>query len=86
MGVWLPQLGLGRKMVLLLGQCLEISSAPILRDPVPEMPWTVTYLASVMTLLLSPNASLAASLQKSPSPPMGAYSLLRLLDTTFCSA
>ena len=58
---------------LLRGKCLEINSAPILKEPVPEMPWTVTLRPSFTTGELSPNASFAASLQKSPSPPIGAY-------------
>ena len=66
-----------------MGVWLPHSSALIVKNPVPEIPWMVTFLASVSTLLIS--ASLAAFWQKSPSPPMGAYSLFRLLITRFCS-
>ena len=70
----------------LVPTCLDISSAPIVRNPVLEIPWIMTFLASVSTLLISPKASLAAFWKKSSSPPMGAYSLFRLLVAIFCFA
>lgn len=47
--VWVEDgclVGLGKVDGLVPG---VISSAPILRDPVPEMPWTVAFLALVST-------------------------------------
>jgi len=65
------------KSLTLIGKNLDRKAEPILRDPVPDIPWTVTFLPDAITALSSPMASPMADLQNSALPEMGAYSLSR---------
>lgn len=73
-------------MQTLMGKNLERKAEPILREPVPEMPCTVTLRPASTTGLLSPSAKPMADLQNSALPEMGAYSLSRAFEAMIDSA